>query len=365
MRPPLETSLFLTTLTAFLLLLASHPALAAGEAELELEIAAGDTGMVKFPIRNGCASTHKFKIEAKKLPGLSFAEKGSPIPVGPGQTHTVELRFDTTRRPPGVYDGTLLFGCKDCKKDKRCHVENKKLSLRLTITEGLDPALLARRLREIEARFQAARPTARTPGAADLLVGRTEQELATVFDEVDRGGELGPLEDWAQEELQQVRRELEALGSTTARETRLPHPVAMLAALTPAAVRTAAGGAAPETRVESLLERVRLTLAELIDRLESNDLTVDLTIASAPEQGAWFQLFRVHGSEPTAQRPTDGVLEKVRRGLYRYRVDHAGHEPIEARLDLVRDDRPLCCRLDEGVCYPLSQTEACHGAQGH
>lgn len=346
-----------------------RPAGAGGPPEIDLELSAGEARTTLFSILNRCSSTHTFRLQKKRLPLLSLAPEAATLEIPGGQKREVELRFDAAGHRPGTYRGRLRFECIDCRRGERCRARARKYRVRVRVAKPTDLSRLARRLgkalRRVQQRFRAERGAAHTLDEVRALIRRTQRDLEAAFETVDAAGELGALRDWVGYETQQIDDELGSSsgdappGDETARRLG-PRPVAVLASL---AGHSIPGGTAAARReggeAQSLLDRLGEILATLIRLAESNDLTVDLTVSSRPEKGAWFRLFRLREDEPSYQRPTDGVLENVRRGLYRYRVVRRGYEPFEARLDLMSSNAPLCCVLDQGACYPLGSGEAC------
>jgi hypothetical protein len=326
---------------------------------LDVELEAGGTHRTKLSLRNACATTRSFRIDKKKLRSLSYPEEGSTVKVAPGGTRVVELTFDAAGRRPGTYKGQLKIRCTDCKKDRRCKVDQKRLDVRVTITEAPDLPLLAKRLGEVEERFrsQATKKAATNPKVASALVARTSKELERAFDAADRDGRLGALEDWGREQLQQVDQRLRAAGSQPPAMARLSGQATESGDFAKRANALTAGGTSGGW-LSGFLKQAEQALDILIDLVERNDLKVDLAVASAPQDGALFQLFRLDKDEQVAERSTDNIVEKVYRGLYRYRVEPPEGEPFGAQLDLVRHAPRLCCRLDKGLCcYPLAEWE--------
>ena len=91
--------------------------------------------------------------------------------------------------------------------------------------------------------------------------------------------------------------------------------------------------------VFEFISRIRALVAQ-------RRLSIDLTVSSAPQDGASFDMWASGGPHRTTS--TNNIIDNVYRGFYRYKVTKGGFKQIEESLNLVDSDgRQLDCFLNQ------------------
>jgi len=201
-------------------------------------------------------------------------------------------------------------------------------------------------LRQVESDLEKAVPRLARRGTA--------LDYRQVVDKAETGLEAAFAEDAPTALRYAIDSELARAREAIPRSAWRPQPLA-------SSFRTAswaAGGraaAADRRRLSAFAKRLLDFVASLRRHTEAGDLLVNLCVRSTPSEAS-FRLYPKSSEDEEWRTTTDVVMVGVWRGLYHYKIEHEGRQPIvcapqsgapaNCSIDLLQLERPLLeCEL--------------------